>query len=78
MLIWVLFYIIGILSVFHALNLTRNPGMSKEVVNMVIYRHVLYIVMFIICNFYVFLNRVLYLKSVLIKGKDFDKSKISI
>ena len=78
MLIWVLFYVIGVLSVFHALNLTRNPGMSTEVVTMVLYSHVLYIGMFIICIVYVFLNRVLYLKSVLIKGKDFDKSKISI
>ena len=72
MFIWVLFYVIGGLSVFHALNLKRNPGMSKEVVNMVIYRHVLYIGMFIICNLYVFLNRVLYLH-FFITSKEEDK-----
>jgi hypothetical protein len=58
---------------FHALNLTRNPGMSKEVVNMVISRHVLYIGMFIICNFYVFLNRMLYLHKVITNKNEIDK-----
>ncbi len=68
--VWIVLYALAPFAIFHAWRILKNPGMSQEVATLVTKRHIFYIVIFIISNLFVFLNRLL---PLLIPEKKFEE-----